>query len=359
MAYNQYAYNERAPLQPGGGAPPQNGVCRMSSIQGGELPMGRRPSAMFGRTRSDAMNSLLVSEGPIGQSLTAPEEMDAQDEATEEPSEEPTEKPKFEARLVCGVFDERPFFPTVLLVTLLLGAWCMLTEQRALIREMCGGSWLFTNFFVVLYIVTLGCLLTCLLSDPGQMNKRKYTELQNAGLPLPKRAHKAWLYKRPILRFDHYCRWVTNVIGLNNHREFMVMCTGLATVAMLGVAVDAALLLWCLPQFRFPIFVILHLAYSAIFAKYIMPIFTIHVGFVSRSELAKDYKNDEFWVLIDQETGESTPAKDLDADVYNDAFDNDLLTYDGTRNPWDKGWFDNCMTFWCIPRWTPEQMGEF
>ena len=50
---------------------------------------------------------------------------------------------------------------------------------------------------------------------------------------------------------------------------------------------------------------ILHMGYSAIFAKYVMPIFMIHatrqrwphmaspkVGFVSRSELAKDYKND-------------------------------------------------------------------
>ena len=76
-------------------------------------------------------------------------------------------------------------------------------------------------------------------------------------------------------------RACAQVIGLNNHREFMapgqdfypsgltldhsldvggslfvvcacseVMCTGLATIAVLGFAVDAALLLWCLPQFR-------------------------------------------------------------------------------------------------------------
>jgi len=354
------AYSQsQQPTSPGHGQPLQQpGVYRMSSIQGGGDPMGRRPSAMFGRTRSDAMTSLLTAEGPIGQSLSAPEE-EAQDEATEEASEEPSVKPKFQAKLVCGIFDERPFFPTVLLVSLLLGAFCMLTEQRELIKEMCGGSWLFTNFFSVLYIVTLACLLTCLLSDPGQMSREKHDEMQSAGLPLPKRSHKAWLYKRPILRFDHYCRWVTNVIGLNNHREFMVMCTGLATIAVLGFAVDAALLLWCLPQFRFPIFVVLHMGYSAIFGKYIMPIFTIHVGFVSRSELAKDYKNDEFWVLNDAETGESTPAKDLDADIYNEAFDNDALTYDSRRNPWDKGWKSNCFTFWCTPRWTPDQLGEF
>ena len=358
MAYNQYAYSQsQQPTSPAHGQPlHQPGVYRMSSISGGD-PMGRRPSAMFGRARSDAMSSLLTAEGPIGQSLSAPEE-EAQDEVTEV-SEEPSTKPKFQAKLVCGIFDERPFFPTVLLLSLMLGAICMLTQQRALIREMCGGSWFFTNFFAILYIVTLACVLTCLLSDPGQMSREKYNEMQSAGLPLPKRSHKAWLYKRPILRFDHYCRWVTNVIGLNNHREFMVMCTGLAAVAVLGVAVDAALLLWCLPQFRLPIFVLLHLGYSAIFGKYIMPIFMIHVGFVSRSELAKDYKNDEFWVLFDKETGESTPAQDLDADVYNEAFDNDALTYDSKRNPWDKGWASNCMTFWCIPRWTPDQLGEF
>ncbi|CAJ1357745.1 unnamed protein product [Effrenium voratum] len=136
------------------------------------------------------------------------------------------------------------------------------------------------------------------------------------------------------------------------------MCGGLATIAVLGGAVDAALLLWCLTQFRLPFLVILHMGYSAIFAKYIIPIFTIHVGFVSRSELAKDYKNDEFWVLVDKDTGRSTPVKELEAEDYNEAFDQDLFTYDSTRNPWDKGWHSNCFTFWCTSR-SAEQLGEF
>lgn len=314
---------------------------------------------MFGRTRSDAMQSLEATEGPIGRSLAETQEPDGQDVGEEEEPTETKARAPFQAKLICGMFDERPFFPSVLFVSTLAGAMCMLTEQRSIMIDMCGSAYVFTTFFFALYFVTLFCLLYCLLSDPGQMDKRKQQEMQEAGQPMPKRSHKAWLYKRPIRRFDHYCRWVTNVIGLNNHREFMVMCGGLASIAVLGGFTDAALLLWCFTQFRFPVLVVLHLLYSAIFAKMVMPIFTIHVGFVSRSELAKDYKNDEFWVLVNQETGMSTSVKDLDVEDYNEAFDADLFTYDSSRNPWDQGWHRNCFNFWCKTRWSPEQLGDF
>lgn len=340
MAYNQYAYsNAQAPLS----------VPRMSSTE------AKRPGIMFGRTRSDAMQSLEATEGPIGRSLAA-EETEGHD-AGEEIEADP--KPKFQANLVCGIFDERPFFPSVLFLSTALGAFVMLTEQRSILIDMSGFAWFFTLFFSALYVVTLSCLTYCLLSDPGQMDRQKYADMKAAGLPMPKRSHKAGLYKRPIRRFDHYCRWVTNVIGLNNHREFMVMCGGLASIAVLGSFVDAALLLWCITQFRFPLLLILHMVYSVVFAKLVMPIVTIHVGFVSRSELAKDYKNDEFWVLVDKETGQSTSVKELDADDYNEAFDNDLFTYESARNPYDKGWHRNCLSFWLTTRWSPDQLGEF
>eukprot|EP00435_Cladocopium_sp_Y103_P062724 s554_g24.t1 len=194
MAYNQYAYsNAQAPLS----------VPRMSSTE------AKRSGIMFGRTRSDAMQSLEATEGPIGRSLAA-EEAEGHD-AGEEIEADP--KPKFQANLVCGIFDERPFFPSVLFLSTALGAFVMLTEQRSILIDMSGSAWFFTFFFTALYVVTLSCLTYCLLSDPGQMDRQKYADMKAAGLPMPKRSHKAWLYKRPIRRFDHYCRWVTNVIG--------------------------------------------------------------------------------------------------------------------------------------------------
>ncbi|CAJ1458055.1 unnamed protein product [Effrenium voratum] len=194
---------------------------RMSSIS----EVKRGGMAMFGRTRSDAMQNLEATEGPIGRSLAEvePEGQDAGE------AEDP--KPKFQANLVCGIFDERPFFPTVLVLSTLIGALCMLTEQRSIMEDMFGSAWIFTHFFIVLYAVTLTCLAYCLLCDPGQMDRQQHAEMQKANLPIPQRAHKAWLYKRPIRRFDHYCRWVTNVIGLNNHREFMATAPGPAVVS--------------------------------------------------------------------------------------------------------------------------------
>eukprot|EP00913_Durusdinium_trenchii_P026558 g24916.t1 len=55
---------------------------------------------------------------------------------------------------------------------------------------------------------------------------------------LPQRAYKSFLYYRPIRRYDHYCKWVNNVIGLLNHREFILMVGGVIATALLGVLMD-------------------------------------------------------------------------------------------------------------------------
>ena len=36
---------------------------------------------------------------------------------------------------------------------------------------------------------------------------------------LPKRTHKSRLYPKPSRRYEHYCRWLRNVVGLL-HLEF-------------------------------------------------------------------------------------------------------------------------------------------
>lgn len=128
MAYKQYTYSN---------AQAQLSVPRMSSTE------AKRPGIMFGRTRSDAMQSLEATEGPIGRSLAA-EETEGHD-AGEEIEADP--KPKFQANLVCGIFDERPFFPSVLFLSTALGAFVMLTEQRSILIDMSGSAWFFTLFF--------------------------------------------------------------------------------------------------------------------------------------------------------------------------------------------------------------------
>merc|ERR1712226_1623449 len=102
----------------------------------------------------------------------------------------------------------------------------------------------------------------------------------------------------------------------------------------------------------------LHFAYSAYFAWYTIPLFRMHVGFVCRNELTKEWQNDVYQVVVID--GQKVSANDLDPETYNEYFDRDAFIYDDTRNPWDKAaWRQNCWIFLCTPRCTPEQLGEF
>jgi len=211
-----------------------------------------------------------------------------------------------------------------------------------------------------------------------QFNKSAYTameEQQLQGQPyvpqkMPKRSHKTWLYRQHVRRYDHYCRWVTNVIGLLNHREFFVMVICLVLIALVGGAID---LIACIPAFSRPsvthrVLILSHLAYSCILAGLAGPILKVHVGLVGRNELANEWKRNDFYVVAGK-NGELIQVNDLSDDDFNERFDN--FTYDKRRNPWDKGWSTNCWSFWCTPRWSiylcsplktgtlPEQLGEF
>merc|ERR1719331_1241802 len=133
----------------------------------------------------------------------------------------------------------------------MLGAMYMLMKQRPLLRQLLGNSNGISALMFVLYAVTLFTMAYCALCDPGQLQRQDQQvrqQLLETGaspkqeLPMPKRAHKAWLYALPIRRYDHYCRWLTNVIGLLNHREFVIMCIGLVVLGLLGIVIDAILL---------------------------------------------------------------------------------------------------------------------
>lgn len=177
--------------------------------------------------------------------------------------------------------------------------------------------------------------------------------------PLPKRAKKCWMYKRPVLRYDHYCRWLTNVIGLKNHRQFLAMLICLVMIGCIGLAIDICL---AVTFFRSACWTdaflaMVHLGYSFGLLYVATPIFQIHYGLVSRNELAAEWRRNDFQIVTTSTKGENIPVNDLSDDEFNARF-NDFV-YDKSRNGWDRGFLANCFTFWCTSRCDSDELGEF
>eukprot|EP00930_Biecheleria_cincta_P024170 TRINITY_DN17330_c0_g1_i1.p1 TRINITY_DN17330_c0_g1~~TRINITY_DN17330_c0_g1_i1.p1 ORF type:complete len:374 (+),score=43.45 TRINITY_DN17330_c0_g1_i1:51-1124(+) len=251
-------------------------------------------------------------------------------------------------------FDLKPILPVALAASTVLGAICMLLVQAPMLSRLthvpetvvyavCG----------ILYAVTLGCMAFCAFADPGQVPKKQQGQ--------PKRAHKTWLYPRPIRRYDHYCKWLHNVIGLWNHREFVTMVIGLTAIGVFGVAVDACLAILMLQKgfLQTEVIILLHLGYSVALVFIAGPICQIHVGLVSRNEVAQEWKKSEHCIVRHTRKGENVPVPELDDDEYNEAFDAGTFVYDKSRNPWDQGYFNNCFVFWCNSRWPKDEPGEW
>eukprot|EP00913_Durusdinium_trenchii_P021059 g19790.t1 len=119
------------------------------------------------------------------------------------------------------------------------------------------------------------------------------------------RCHKMWLFKQPIRRYDHYCRWLTNAVGLLNHREFVTMLAGLLMIGLCGCIIDFILIIWTSSEGRHftGFLLIMHLTYSVILSLLTGPILRLHITFVTRNELANEYKHNLFHVLRDVQRG--------------------------------------------------------
>jgi len=259
----------------------------------------------------------------------------------------------------CGLSKQRQL-PMLLIVSMILGATCMAWLQRDLFGKLLGSKVIvYDASLLSLYGVTFGIMTYTALRDPGMISNVMLSNWESGQAELPKRTCKDENCERPILRYDHYCRWINSWIGLYNHREFIVMAMFLSIVACVGILADVALLafLWHATNWWQKVCLLLHCAYSLVFAYFVVPIFRKHVGFVSRNELAQDWKSDSFYIIHDAVTGEPRAVKTLEEEEYNLYFD--TFQYDGTLNPWDKGCPKNCGIFWCRPRWTDGQLGEF
>mmetsp|Transcript_70060 Transcript_70060/g.130962 ORF Transcript_70060/g.130962 Transcript_70060/m.130962 type:complete len:312 (-) Transcript_70060:223-1158(-) len=248
--------------------------------------------------------------------------------------------------------DQRHLLPLLLMSYLVFGGAYMIIAAVWVFAE-CGSPATAITFAVVLAVLHVGAILMMTYvacSDPGQL---EYPVQKD-----PLRSHKTWQYDLPVRRYDHYCRWVTNSIGLMNHRAFFIMLVFLVTLAVLNSLLGIVLILASLVKqlWFFAILGIGHLTGSLVFGYYVLPIFRLHIGFISRNELAYEWKEDLFYVVKDVKTGKPVWVGDLDAETFSEKYDDFL--YDKTRNKWDRGCNDNCYAFWCTSR-HDDQMGEF
>lgn len=277
------------------------------------------------------------------------------------------EKGRFEGTYMFGV-DITVFLPAALALSTVVGGVCMLMAQIPMLSHFTGISQTHLILGVsLLYALTLTCMTYCALTDPGQLKKTGNMSdgPQDIEQGMPPRAHQSWMYERPIRRYDHWCKWLQNAIGLLNHREFLLLVAGLLLIAMLGIIVDIWLLVLIAENHRIEseivaeILVGLHFGYSIALLKFVWPIFNIHLGLVSRNETAKEWRHKEHYVAHNTTMGDNIYVHDLNDDEFNILFDMDAFEYDPSRNPFDRGCPLNWYNFWCQPRWPSDAMGDF
>jgi hypothetical protein len=270
-------------------------------------------------------------------------------------------RPPKDDNRICGI-DRRPLLPVTLAVTTIGGAVHMSLLQFQLLSLAIPYAKFVKAFFVSLYTITLLCMAYCAFCNPGELDNADAllnTDEEGGRRELPKRAHQTWLFKSPIRRYDHYCRWLTNCIGLLNHREFVAMLIGLVTIGIVGTLVDLGLIFYLAHEgsgWLSSLLLAMHIAYSVMLTFLAGPILRLHIGFICRNELANEWKRNDFYVVTD-ENGKKTPVNELSDDLFNEHFE--AFEYDKTRNEFDQSGAANCCTFWCTSRWDPRQLGEF
>ncbi|CAK9073340.1 unnamed protein product [Durusdinium trenchii] len=299
---------------------------------------------------------------PVNQTLTTVTAVSTQakEEELESDDEQSVAEDKKMEYVYCGI-DWKPFLPTALASSTVAGAICVFFIQIPIICRATGMREvaLYTTFGV-LFLITLGCMMYCINADPGQSRKTRNVS-HDIEEGLPQRAHKSFQYRRPIRRYDHYCKWVKNVIGLLNHREFILMVGGLIAIALLGILMDlwVAILLAEEGSLDAEVAVALHLGYSVALLAVAGPIMKIHFGLISRNELAQEWRSNQHYIANNTSKGDNVYVEELSDDEFNEIFDRGEFIYDKNRNPFDHGFARNCLNFWCKPRWPADSKGNF
>ena len=293
-------------------------------------------------------------------------------QAEEKSDSEEEEKGPSEDYTCFGV-NLKPFLPVTLALSTVIGGACFFVLQLPMLCRLTSisSSFLFSGCAFV-YTVTLACMVYAAFADPGQLNEEKNTrsvemaDIEQGRPAMPVRAHQSWQYERPIRRYDHFCKWLNNAIGLLNHREFVVTVGGLMSIAMLGIVVDTVLEVLVIAHSglvvedaQTQILLVLHFAYSLTLLKIVWPILRIHFGLISRNEMGQEWKNHWHYVANNTTKGDHVYVHELDDEEYNELLDGGAFVYDASRNPFDRGCLVNCWTFWCQARWTADAKGEF
>lgn len=264
-----------------------------------------------------------------------------------------------ESDLVCGI-DKRPWLPVVLVLSTVLFFAFFAWEPLWIFA---GG---FNKTYVTLLVLTslvtfwtLAMMWYSAVSDPGQIEPCQLLDIDDEE-NLPPRAHKSWQYPRPVLRYDHYCRWTHNTIGLRNHRAFILMLMGLVAIALSGLCVDIGILIDVGQQcnsegFDFnllkrALFASSHMACCIYLLKILRPMALCHFRLITRNELNYEDVNNFHAVVPHSSMGENVPPSDLEENGLGHEYEPDTLVYYAPRNPYDKGIWHNCFSFWCTPR---------
>lgn len=269
------------------------------------------------------------------------------------------------SNLLFGLLDTRPLLPPLLAFSTFAGWLCVtFVEVPLFLIRFKGMPFLGAQAVsAALHGTTLSCMVFCIFASPGMVPEGTDED------DLPERAKKTWNYPRAVLRYDHYCRWLTNSIGLLNHRPFFVMVSGLYGIGCLLAVVDLILLTWAAvdgaaayeprrqynvqdAQVVLPFIpVVLHFAYCLALVKFVGPIFFTHVRLISHGELAKDLVNEAFLVI------KGTDRKVIDWESGDESIASENKEYGEHLNKWDQGCWSNCLTFWCTSR--SDSLGEF
>lgn len=207
-------------------------------------------------------------------------------------------------------------------------------------------------------------------ADPGQISAEAMITMD-----WPARAKLSAAFRgRRVMRFDHHNRWFQNCIGLWNHRQFIVVLGGLTIIGIMGFVVDIVVffcysqklsrpvdIVYCMILLRGDISLfatVVHIVYSIYLLLLVIPLARLHVGFVSRNELAEEWKENVYYRVGDRLTGEPVRVLDLsDEDEIENRLDQ--FIYDRNLNPYDHGCFRNWQAFWCTSRCSRAQRGDF